>query len=356
MKRYTLLMITLLGLIGCRDKQSVNMNTTSQEVEREVAVPVDVTILKRQSFHETFSYQGVVYASEKITISAPSKGTIHYHQTIGSTISKGAIIAEITSPQAIDRYDKAKLQVDRCSLEYKNKMMGLVGMKDEAQTLEAQRHSIALQVGLLEAQKQFDICRREKESLQIRAPFDGQISQEISPNLQEVEMGTKMFEYIPNKAYEVTFKILESDLPKLHKGDALHVVMLSTQDTLHGKLLHITPKVDTYGFISLTGEIMPQNNQTIMDGMHAMVEVYHTIPNQIVLPKEAVLRRGGKRIVFIKKGPEAHWKYIDIIGENANSLNISKGVEQGDSLIVSNCVNLAHHSDIVLEKVIELKQ
>ncbi|MDC1105504.1 efflux RND transporter periplasmic adaptor subunit [Prolixibacteraceae bacterium] len=354
MKQYTLLFLTtLLGLMSCMNKQ--NENITTQEVKREVAVPVDVTVLKRQPFHESFSYQGIVHASSKITISAPSKGTIRYLYSIGATISKGAIIAEVTSPQTLDRYEQAKLQVDRCSLEYKNKMLGLVGIKDQTLVLESQKHSIALQVGLLEAQKQFDICQREKESLKIRAPFDGQISQEISPNLQEVEVGAKIFEYIPIKAYEVTFKILESDLPKLQEGDALHVVLLSTQDTLQGELLHITPKVDAYGFIQLTGKIVPQNEKVIMDGMHAMVEVYHNLPNQIVLPKKAVLRRGGKRIVFIKKGNEAHWKYIDIIGENANALNISKGVVEGDSLIVSNCVNLAHHSDIVLEEVIEVK-
>jgi hypothetical protein len=63
-----------------------------------------------------------------------------------------------------------------------------------------------------------------------------------------------------------------------------------------------------------------------------------------VVPKEALVIRQGKDVIFVRQDSLAIWKYVTVESENSTSVSISEGLEPGDLVIVSGNINLAHET------------
>ncbi|QZE13674.1 efflux RND transporter periplasmic adaptor subunit [Halosquirtibacter laminarini] len=347
--------IGAFAFLGCSNDDKVKESSKDSSVARDVAVPVNVAVIKKQSFDHTFRFQGVVKASKNIVVSCSSTGVVHFKREIGQSVKKGEVIVSMSSLELRDRLDQAKIQLDKSNLSYMNSLLGRVHqLKDSVKLDKGLRGYLELQSGLTESKREYASLLRQFKSLQICASFDGQITEVLVSDMQKCRTGTELFRYVPQKDYQVSFKILESDLQSIHLNDTIEVDLIASNQKVYGKVKQISPQVDGYGFIHVVGTLTPKSSTVLMDGMHATISVKHTMKDQVVVPKEVVLRRSGKRIVFVKHGKEAAWKYVHIKGENDHAICIEKGLKAGDSLIVSNYVNLAHHSDIVLDHIIEL--
>jgi len=99
-----------------------------------------------------------------------------------------------------------------------------------------------------------------------------------------------------------------------------------------------------------------KNTGGLMDGMNVKVMVEKDVPNQLVVPKSAVLLRDNQEVLFrCTKDSIAFWTYIQTTGENTTSYSViahpDKGatLNSGDTIIVSGNLNLAHESKVVVK-------
>ena len=90
-----------------------------------------------------------------------------------------------------------------------------------------------------------------------------------------------------------------------------------------------------------------------MDGMNVKVLIQKEIPDQLVVPKSAVLLRDNQEVLFkCTNDTIAFWTYIQTTGENTTSYSVighlDKGavLESGDTIIVTGNLNLAHESRV----------
>jgi multidrug efflux pump subunit AcrA (membrane-fusion protein) len=92
-------------------------------------------------------------------------------------------------------------------------------------------------------------------------------------------------------------------------------------------------------------------NEELKPGMHAEVEIAADVyPARLLVPQEAVLVRGGRRLVFAVEGGLAKWKYIEAGLENERFVEVLGGVAEGEDVIVEGHLTLAHDAKV---KIVE---
>lgn len=86
-----------------------------------------------------------------------------------------------------------------------------------------------------------------------------------------------------------------------------------------------------------------------IDGMNVRVRIRKTIPDQIVVPKSAVVLRSDRQVVFSYDGNgRAQWNYVTTGFENLDQYTITEGLTPGMEIITSGNVNLAHESPVTV--------
>jgi hypothetical protein len=78
--------------------------------------------------------------------------------------------------------------------------------------------------------------------------------------------------------------------------------------------------------------------------MNVKVLIRKPVANRLVVPKEALVIRQGKDVIFVRQDSLAIWKYVTVEFENSSSVALKEGLEPGDLVIVSGNVNLAHET------------
>ena len=56
--------------------------------------------------------------------------------------------------------------------------------------------------------------------------------------------------------------------------------------------------------------------------------------------------RQGRQVVFTLQGDQAIWNYVQTGLENADTYTILEGLKEGDEVIVTGNVNLAHEAKV----------
>ena len=89
--------------------------------------------------------------------------------------------------------------------------------------------------------------------------------------------------------------------------------------------------------------------------MNVHVIVEKTLPDRLVVPKEAVVIRDNMNVLFTYSDDGvAHWVYVNILNANSESYSVeansSRGavLSEGDRVITSGNLNLADGSKVFL--------
>jgi hypothetical protein len=115
-----------------------------------------------------------------------------------------------------------------------------------------------------------------------------------------------------------------------------------------GIVTEINPFVDEHGMIRIKAAISSRA-AALFDGLHVRAMLNHPIPEVMVIPKEAVVMRSNREVVFTLENGRAKWNYVEIIDENSHSYAISDGIGEQDTLIVSGNLNLSHQAKVSID-------
>jgi multidrug efflux pump subunit AcrA (membrane-fusion protein) len=142
---------------------------------------------------------------------------------------------------------------------------------------------------------------------------------------------------------EVEFPVIESEFAFVSKGMPVGIIPFTNDSTLiQGVITQINPQVDATGMVRIRAGF--RNNGMIVDGMNVKVVIRKPVPNRLVVPKEALVIRQGKDVIFVRQDSLAIWKYVTVEFENSTSISVKEGLEPGDLVIIRGNINLAHET------------
>ena len=140
--------------------------------------------------------------------------------------------------------------------------------------------------------------------------------------------------------------MLESELPLIKVGDKVEVTPFSqTNVKTEGRISEINPLVNTDGMVQVKATV--NGNNKLFEGMNVRVSVHRSLPDQLVVPKTAIVLRSGKQVLFTLKSGVAIWNYVQTGLENASEYIVSgETLLPGDTVITTGNINLAHEAPV----------
>ena len=202
--------------------------------------------------------------------------------------------------------------------------------------------------GLTQAEVEVAVARLDLERTKVRAPFSGFLT-DIKVSLGEtVSPGQDLMTLVDVRDIRVDTRVLESEIGRMQPGREADIRFSAYPGKVFtGRIQAVSPVVDPGDRTCAVHVAMDNAAGDLKPGMHAEVEVVAEIyEGRLLVPQEAVLVRGGRKLVFVVENGVAKWRYIEIGLENERYVEILKGVSEGEPVIVDGHLTLAHDARI----------
>ena len=352
----------VFGFTACQSDNSEAKKET--EAEKQVSKTTDNVVAVRLAESRVKSFPLQVLATGKITaltqakINFKTSGFIEKIMVSNSSIVKaGQILAvldneqqRIALQQAQDQLQDAKVELDKLLVEFGGKD------RDTASVSNRILENIKSKSGIIKALTSVRDAKLKLENTYLKAPYAGVIAN-LKTKAYNPTPTTEPFCTILSRAHLVVeVSILESELGVITLGAFAKVKSLAYSARNYvGKVSEINPVVNEQGLVLVKVSI--QNpDQYLLEGMNAQVIIEKNLQNQIVIPKEAVVERSGKKVVFVYENGLAKWNYVTIAHENSQEVAISEGLKVGQKVIVEGNLNLGHDAKVAIENTTKINQ
>ncbi len=339
----TLLLIITLSF-SCKPKTAENLEEMARRAARPEAVLVKTVKLEPSTFYHELISNGKTYSSKKAVIPFKVNGIINelYIQN-GQKVRAGDLLAVIEDFEYRTQLTRARHSLERAEINFKDDLLSNFSTTDTTGLSSAKIKVSRIRSGLNDAITALTEAEYNFNNTRIYAPLSGVVAnleaKELNPSQNYQSLCTIIFDEI----MEVEFPVIESEYSFINKGMPVGIIPFINDSTnITGRITQINPLVDESGMVKVKAEF--RNNGRLIDGMNVRVVIRKPVPNRLVVPKEALVIRQGKDVIFVREDSLAIWKYVTVEFESSTSLSIKEGLEPGDLVIVSGNVNLAHET------------
>ena len=357
MRKAILLMMAIVALLpACKDGKKASELTDESRLQYTPEVnEVEVVPLKRETFQMQLLANGKLSAAQKSALYFAESGQITaVNVSNGGAVGQGAVIARLDSREQESRVEAARIEVESTRLEYLSFLAGQgYAVADSASVPQDVRELAAIRSGYAAAQNSLGQARRALEGTVLRAPFSGKVA-DIKLKKWDRTTSEPFCTLISDRTFDVEFSALESEYPFLQKGQPVRVSLFGEDDrSVKGTIKSINPAVDRNGQILVTTTV--PGDGRMLDGMNVKVIVERAVPDQLVVPKRAVVIRDNLEVLFRYNDGKSDWVYVNTLKANSESFaiqaNADRGAElhEGDLIIVSGNLNLADGSKVVIK-------
>ncbi|MDY4474688.1 efflux RND transporter periplasmic adaptor subunit [Mitsuokella sp.] len=188
------------------------------------------------------------------------------------------------------------------------------------------------------AERAADALRRQRADMFLRAPRDGIIGYRNVEAGAIVSAGTKVFSLVDNSHLNVDCTLSESDAAILKTGLSVQVTIDALGTDCPGRIVYVSPAMDE---ASRTYQVRIELD-TAADDMKAGLFAHTSIdilqrPQTLFVPKEAVLSRNGRQILYILQADGTVAERTVRIGlMNDEEEEILAGLQDGEVVVVTN--------------------
>ncbi|GCC50870.1 efflux RND transporter periplasmic adaptor subunit [Chryseotalea sanaruensis] len=338
--------IFCLGLtMACGSKAEVTEQDPASLRGQVPPTEVEVTKAIKKPFEYLIRTSGKIEAEKELDIVLKVDGTINQlNIKNGDQLKAGQLLATLDNQRYKLDLDKAEIQLREKKISYEDQLIGFKS-QDEAK-LKIIQENIRFSSGLAAAENAYEQAHYIYNNSLIKAPISGIVSNLNFKEGSSVKNGDVLCNiYQPNNLV-VSCDILESEAFMLAKTQPASVQSLFEKDKIYdAKVKLINPRVDNKSGM-LNVKISITSSAKLYPGMNVSVTIKVPSQNNIVLPKEAVIVRSGKQVVFTEEGGLAKWNYVTTGRENGKEIEILGGLKENSNVITTNNLQLAHDAPV----------
>jgi len=364
-KKYTFKLAVLLNFFlisnffffSCNSSNDKNTQTSIDSIDSLSLEKtyVDYIIIDRKVFGKEIVATGKLKAFNHSSLAFEKSGVLSTLKVEeGDRVSKGKILAQLDNRKGNQELKKAEIDIEKTNLKFLDILIGRgydIGRQDTIP--EAIIKMAKIRSGYNESLHLRENAQIEISQSKLIAPFSGLVANLKFNRYDQVPANEDFLTLIDDSYFFVEFKLIESELDQIFKNQKLKVYAFSSKKEYEAKITNINPFVDENGTIRVKAKITGDN--TLAEGMNVRIILRSEVPDQFVVPKEAVLIRQDQSIIFKYTDGKAFWTYVKILNENQKQYSIIPDPEKntarlnaGDTIIVSNNDNLAHQNQVLL--------
>ena len=354
MKYYNLLAILVFfGMIACSGEKKGDSakEETVVTVLPDETNEVTVMTLKTTDFNHELVSNGKLSARRHVDLRFESAEPIaSIFVKNGDRVTKGQKLAELSTFRLKNKTAVAKDALERAKLELQDVLIGQgYALADSGKVPPATMQLVRVKSGYDQALVQYQLAEYEEKNAVLTAPFDGIVANLFAKQYNTASTSEAFCTIIDPRSLEAAFTVLENELPLIKNGDRVEVTPFAfNEGKTEGRISEINPLVDENGMVQVKAAVTDKGK--LFEGMNVRVSIHRSVGKQLVVPKEAVVLRSGKQVVFVLDSTKtkAYWTYVHTGLENAENYTVVDGLKEDDIVITSGNINLAHEAPVTI--------
>ena len=183
-----------------------------------------------------------------------------------------------------------------------------------------------------------DALRRQREDMYLRAPRAGVIGYRNVEAGEIVSAGTKVFSLVDNSHLNVDCTLAESDAAILKPGMEVEVTIDALGADYPGKIVYVSPAMDDTSKTYQVRIELETDSDEMKAGLfaHTAIDILQRRAT-LCVPKEAVLSRNGRQMLFVVDADgKVESREVKIGLMNDAEVEVLDGIEPGDTVVVTN--------------------
>lgn len=188
-------------------------------------------------------------------------------------------------------------------------------------------------------------------SPEVRAPFDGYLTDWLVKPGEYVASGTELVDLVNTDLLSLTYRVPEEFAGKLDLGQKVEVSVKAFPDkTFLGEVQFISPIIDKKTYTILMKADVKNPDQNLWPGMSAHVQhilAYH--PKAIVIPESCLILSMEGYQVFVVHDGKIQKKTITIGERRGGRVHVLSGLNVGESVIMTRTSVMEEGSSVVAE-------
>ena len=336
-------------LLSCSSSNSENQDEKGvATVLPEMPKDVKVFTLTYTDFNLELISNGTIAAEQKADLYFQTAEIIaHIYVKNGDHVTAGQIIASLDSFKLRNRLNQARENLERTKLDLQDVLIGQgYSLSDSIRIPNEVMQVARIRSNYDNSVNQYELAEYELKNAALYAPFSGTVANLFQKTHNMSSSGSPFCSIIGIATIEVIFNILENELSEVRVGNRILVSPYAIIDfSSEGRITEINPTVDKNGMIRVKASVGNPGNR-LYDGMNVKIKIQQAVPNQLVIPKEALVLRTNKQVVFTLRDGRAQWNYVETGLENSTEYVIVDGLQEGDLVIYEGNLNLAHETPV----------
>jgi RND family efflux transporter MFP subunit len=216
----------------------------------------------------------------------------------------------------------------------------------------------AARSGVANARADLERAKLNLERTEIRAPFDGVITGLVLSPGQQVMVNQTICTLVDNVNIEAEVGVLEADVGKIAAGGAAILAVPALSDTFDVRVDVVSPQFNRDTRTCQVLMRLKNDQNKLRPGMFARALIAgERFEQRLLVPREAILTRDGRPLVFKIEDGRAKWLYVELGASNDYMVEITSvlqggTLDPGDRVIVSDHLTLAHDAKIKVRKTV----
>ncbi|MCS4436581.1 efflux RND transporter periplasmic adaptor subunit [Aquiflexum gelatinilyticum] len=347
-----LFVFLLFVSISCKEEKAESQDQPLEAFRGEVAAtPVRIAKAEKRTFDYLINASGKIEAAEQVKIIAERPGyLIELTVKEGDFVEKGKILTRLDQTESLLNLEKAKIELKNAEVNYKSEILSFESIMNSGDTdrITQVQEQLKAKSGLFSAEIAVKEAQMDLDKTVIKSPISGRVADLKTKRGSLVKSGDEMLEVINTAALELKVKVLESDINLISLGQKAEILPVGGGEGISGSVRSINPKVDENGLVQVN--ILINGGKGLLPGMNARAIIRAPQNNSIVVPKQALVYRSGRPVVFTIEKEESKWNYVEVGKDNGQEVEILSGIESGMTVITSNNLQLAHQAPVQILK------
>ena len=331
--------LPMLVMAGCKEETRQKPSET----------PVEIQIVHSDTLAQEVVFSGTLEATQTYQLAFMVSGEVTSVQvSAGQQVAKGAMLATLGSNEYRQAYEAAKARVEQATDQYRRlKNMYEANSLTKGDLLEITSKKEEAEAKLAE-------YRKKLNRTTLKSPASGVVEQVSIAEGEVIKEGVPVITVVQSDQLYATFNIPEADIHTVEVGDSCRVsfeevgISALSRSAIISK---IEPSANPLSRSFKAYAAFDNESNRLKPGMLAQIRIPGKNKTEAIVVNPGLLvRRNNTLNLWTVTNGRATLKRVLTGGLTTNKIQITKGIQPGDTLIESGGIRLSEGEAV---KVVE---
>ena len=341
-----LVIASLLPFAACKsgDKDAAAKGASG----KPKMVAADAYVAHPQAFSNTYTASGSLLPNEEVAVHPEMSGRVTgLFFKEGNVVRKGQLLVQLYDADL--RAQLQRLQAQRklqsATENRQRELLGIGGIsKQDYETTQAQTKYVDADIAAAEA---------ALSKMRIVAPFDGTIGLRSISVGAVVSPTTTVATLQQINPLKMDFSIPDQYRSFIRLGSSVQFSVDGIQDTLSGSVSAVEPGADAMTRTIRIRAVVPNGKGQLTSGAFAHVIIpFTSSANAILIPSQCIIPTTRDKKVAVVRDGKAALVTVLIGNRTADKVEVTQGVQSGDTILVTALMQVKPGMDIKVKRVI----